>query len=80
MGIDPPEVRFAEVRLCLRAHGQMQALLRCLQQDVWTFRGPRWWWLGVAEIFHGRMWKRKKDVYYDWVWQLSVFHPFFWGK
>ena len=32
--------------------------------------------VGCAQ-FHGRMWKRKKDVYYDWVWQLSVFHPCF---
>ena len=29
-------------------------------------------WVGFHR-FHGRTWKRKKDVYYDWVWQLSVF-------
>ena len=28
-------------------------------------------WVGFPR-FHGRMWKRKNHVYYDWVWQLSV--------
>ena len=136
------EVRYPEVRLCVRAHGQMQPLLRCLQArkpvkpgspetvvkdhpmtDVkWLIthgycsKSPkdrvmgqipngRYSWLingddpnhlltgmilqvvkdaqqshvihvkswGGVFRFHGRRWKRKNHVYYDWVWQLSVF-------